>query len=654
MLSYFKLDWNRDLAIAVAMAVISLIISVVLLSGILVTLKPLAGDEPHYLVVTNSIITDGDLDLTDDYNSEQCWRDFYNGTLGPHYAPGLNGKYSTRPAGLSYYLVPWYFIGKITGTIPFWSRLGMAVLFALFLMQLYLLLRDLDISLRASPAATAVSALSIPLLFYSYSIFPEIPAALLCIVSVRLLLGWDQRTLLHPLLAGAALSLLPWLGVKYGVLSVVFGIGILIFIITSRAPLFRSCGYFLLVPVLSLALLLLYLWNIYGVLSPEAIYTGVGDGAKTTGGFNMQAYGEHTGNRIGSFFRVMLLYLFDQRDGLLFYSPFYLLGITGLLMLQGKKPFARTMLLAFAGFWCAYALSAWYSGYAPSARPLVSVLWILVLGLAWIFERLNTDSVRLIAIVTIAFSLAFAMIHMAENHLMYHVIDFATQEHGNNLLTSIAAPFDLASFFPNLVSPNDIHPLPTILCITVAVALGVVIWRGALAANKKPSQVFSIGALLAAGLPVLLVLVASQFAIFIAPEDMQGQGGTRLVFRDANTYGYEPVQYRQETYHGFWQQGGTTAQIYVVSGLRPESYTLLVHSRVPQDVTINTPSGSHTISFESPAWKEFSLPGESALNWTNRALLPLNIITQSGFRPSDEGKADTRYLGARIAIYTSP
>src|SRR6185436_13638812 len=42
------------------------------------------GDEPHYLMVADSILRDHDVSLQDDYAAGR-YRDFFSGTLEPHY-----------------------------------------------------------------------------------------------------------------------------------------------------------------------------------------------------------------------------------------------------------------------------------------------------------------------------------------------------------------------------------------------------------------------------------------------------------------------------------------------------------------------------------------------------------------------------------------
>src|SRR6187401_3478505 len=69
-----------------------------------------SGDEPHYLMVAESLVSDGDLDVANNYrNGDGRW--FGNETLesGPHAHAALDGRvWSTHDIGLPIVLVPVY------------------------------------------------------------------------------------------------------------------------------------------------------------------------------------------------------------------------------------------------------------------------------------------------------------------------------------------------------------------------------------------------------------------------------------------------------------------------------------------------------------------------------------------------------------------
>lgn len=142
----------------------------------------LAGDEPHYVLLSQSLVRDHDLDVADEYSA----------------APGLatgaqvfdargDGRLrSIRQPGLPLLLAP---IRALTdsGTA---LRLLMVLLTAVLAHQSFRLLEELGLARRRRLAwlAWAGCFLTLPMLLYSSQIYPEVPAALLAVVGVRALL----------------------------------------------------------------------------------------------------------------------------------------------------------------------------------------------------------------------------------------------------------------------------------------------------------------------------------------------------------------------------------------------------------------------------------------------------------------------------------
>ena len=74
------------------------------------------GDEPHFLLMTQSLLSDDDLDLTDEL-AEREYAGFYAGRLDPHTSPASppGRLYSVHSPGLSALLLPAYAIGGYAG-----------------------------------------------------------------------------------------------------------------------------------------------------------------------------------------------------------------------------------------------------------------------------------------------------------------------------------------------------------------------------------------------------------------------------------------------------------------------------------------------------------------------------------------------------------
>ena len=105
------------------------------------------GDEPHYLVMAQSLWSDGDLDLRDEFARRE-YAPFFAGTLQPHTSPrSPAGRiYSVHTPGLAALLLPAYALGGYTG-----ARLFMSALAALTAVLVYRLVRDASVD----PAAAA-------------------------------------------------------------------------------------------------------------------------------------------------------------------------------------------------------------------------------------------------------------------------------------------------------------------------------------------------------------------------------------------------------------------------------------------------------------------------------------------------------------------
>jgi hypothetical protein len=653
--------WTEPRRDALWTGAISFLFALLLISQVICPLKGLTGDEPHYLMVAHSLVSDGDLNLRDDYVEEQAWRAFYTGqTLPPHYAPGLNGFYSTRMIGLGVYLAPFYLAGTVAGNVVFWARLGVALLYCLLMANIYLLCRQIELQRDVSIAAWLFGAFSVPLAFYSYSIYPEIPVALLSVLALRMMITWDGASLRQPFLIGLCLALMPWLGVKYAAIVVALAVTFIVLLVRKRAAVLRPIAAFLAVPLLAAVCFALFLYLLYGVVNPAVIYTGVGENAKALGGVNLQAIRGAEGfpPPLGDYLRVSLMYFFDQRDGILFYSPVYLFGIAGLIMLVGRRlPAAGSMLSVFVVYWVVYALSGWSSGHAPAGRPMAAVIWVLVVGMAAAYERARSKLTIGIRVVLSSFTLAFFAILVANNDLIYHVLLGHTEAQGNNLLASIPGAFDFSLLFPNLFNPNDIHPIPTVLFIALAVTIVLVLLRsGGQEGTEKQLKPGPLLVLLCAGIPLLLMGAALVSAELIPDEELQGGGAIRIAFRDVNTYGFEPVD--AEGPIGFWVMGGKTARVDLICAKRPEKLHIDLHSRVAQTVELLVEGTLFKVEFERPRWQRVDIPGTAAVPWKGRILYRITVASPSGSRPSssgegEAGKADTRFLGCRVAISTS-
>ena len=314
------------------------------------------GDEPHYLIVAQSLILDGDVAVGNDFAAGR-YRTYHEAPLEPHYL--VRGKggviYSLHAIGLSALLVPAFLAGGYGAASNF-----MALLCVLLVAQVRSLLRAV-VPPEAAEAAAWLVAFSPPLLSYAGLIFTEVPAAL-CVATVLRLVVSPKRPSAASLGAAAfALAFLPWLHFRYALLSAILAAAVLL---SHRRRLLwittAAAGAF------SLAAIMLYHERLYGFWNPAWVF------------------GRHPRFALASMFEGVPGLLLDQEFGLLIYAPALALVPLGIASLwRRERPTASTSTaLIAAALLSAGAWTMWRGGFNPPARLLVPVLPAMALGLA--------------------------------------------------------------------------------------------------------------------------------------------------------------------------------------------------------------------------------------------------------------------------------
>ena len=99
-----------------------------------------SGDEPHYLLITHSLLKDGDFKVANNYVNNDYSAYMPEGVkLGAHINTESDGHAIHSP-GISIFLLPFYALGLLIskGAVFFSVRFGMSVFGALLGIQLFL------------------------------------------------------------------------------------------------------------------------------------------------------------------------------------------------------------------------------------------------------------------------------------------------------------------------------------------------------------------------------------------------------------------------------------------------------------------------------------------------------------------------------------
>lgn len=318
----------------------------------------LSGDEPHYLLITYSLLNDFDLEVQNNYGAED-YRSFYEGKIEPRLAAGT--PYSVHGIGVPLLLAPGFAAFGLFGVL-----LTEASISALLLHAIYRASLQITASPSASLAAVAGFGLTSPALFLSVSAYPELPAALVAaLVVVRLLepeppgafaaFGWTL-----------AIGALPFFHVKFLPLA-----GLLIAAFTYQFGRRResSLAWLSAGAAVSVASFLLVTFLTMGSFDPTASYG------------RQRIFLDRVPLGIAGL-------LFDQEFGLLLHAPIYLLGFAGIVTLFRRKALLGALsLLAFLSVAIPGAAHPlWSGGTSPPARFLFPALPLIMIAAAALLE----------------------------------------------------------------------------------------------------------------------------------------------------------------------------------------------------------------------------------------------------------------------------
>jgi hypothetical protein len=336
-----------------------------------------SGDEPHYLMVAQSLLSDGDLDLRNNYRDDQG-RLFGAGGLQPelHARPALDGRLlPVHDIGLPILLLPAYAAARGLASLAPPATLAsfrmsqglfayslvslvIAALFALSAVVTSAALGQQGVPNRAAALAVLSVWLTAPLLSNSFLVFPEAIAlavtawTVYACASVR-----SSRWRVWEWLLVATLGALPWVHRKYAV----YACALLAVTLWKRRgnPEQRARIAAVLalyaIPQAALAWWTYQHWgNLAGPIALDRLpFSG-----------DALAHG-----LLGTFF--------DRENGLLWWAPAYAV-IPAVWWMSGKEALpwlAPAIALVLPGA----AHDQWWGGFSPAARFLVPLAPVVCL-----------------------------------------------------------------------------------------------------------------------------------------------------------------------------------------------------------------------------------------------------------------------------------
>ena len=355
------------------------------------------GDEPHYLVITQSLLKDADLRIENNHATHD-YAVYFGGEIRPDYlVRGRDGAiYSIHAPGVSAVVLPAFALFGFRG-----AQATMILLFALAGALMWRTAWRLTGETSAAWFAWAAVAGSTTMAVLSFMIFPETPGACAVAAGVWLLVSHRDASNRAIVAVSAALAALPWLHTRFSVLAGALGIALLATLLSdgtrSTAERRRRSGLFLLVPAVSAMAWLWMFHVIYGTFDPRAPY-----------GPNPEIRSWIWGAVTGLFV--------DQQFGLLTYAPVLFVAFIGSLIAAPRQ--WRVLGVLCAGVVLVYSIAVasywmWWAGVpALPARFLTAALPLLAVPLAIAWAR-STAAARTMFLALLAVSLGITVLVLA-------------------------------------------------------------------------------------------------------------------------------------------------------------------------------------------------------------------------------------------------
>jgi len=436
-----------------------------------------SGDEPHYLLITHSLLKDGDFDLANNYAQNDYTRYMPAGaTIRAHVVPGTKpgALYSFHSPGLSFLLLPFYALGLWLGksALLFLPRFGMSLFGALLGVQMYLFARQEWKRDRLAVGLWILFSFTSPIFFYSIHVYSEIVAAFVSLLIFRLFRFSPTLSKKSLLLCGFLLSSLIWFhALKYYFLLAPFFLYALWVIIKKHKPRW-NLAYFLALPAVNFILYFGFQYSLFGSLNPTSISVqGAMDGQESLSFLKLLLTGIPFRYRLDT----LAGFFLDQRDGLLLYAPIYFFAFLGLIEMSRRRGKDVWLLLFLtAPYVLSWALLAQRTSYAPQARPFALVGWALAIFLGYFLVHNFKKVFYYLFNFSLAVSLLIVWLLCQNPFALYQPTTVGQTERGGDLFYALShLHFYLPNILPSFIKvaewrwpPNFIWPV--ILLVFIA------------------------------------------------------------------------------------------------------------------------------------------------------------------------------------------
>ncbi|HEY4035365.1 MAG TPA: hypothetical protein VGL94_15515 [Ktedonobacteraceae bacterium] len=389
-----------------------------------------SGDEPHYLLISETLIKYHSLDVMKAYQHRD-YLSFYPGLLTPHIVR-VQGRVLPLHdvGGPILWLIPFFLFGRL-GAVWF-----MAAISVLIVLNIYKLLLAMEIQQCIAFNVSLALALASPLCIYAHLNFIEPIAALVCVYVLRKFIERNVH-ISTLLMSSILLGLLPWTHVRFVLIEAPLFF-MMLWRLYQQYRLHKIVYY--VAYILPIALLTLGLevfsWLFMGSFNPAI----------------NQVAGHNVIFEVWPF-KALFGLLFDQDHGLLICFPLSALLLVGLVLSAKKRylTYNLSMLLISVPYVIGFTtFHDWYGGWSPPARYVFVLLPVWSFYLAFALQQINGRFVKRFACIAFWWGVVYNFLSVLPS---YH--GFNDEIGRNNVLSFLhIGTFYLTDLWPSVRYPS--------------------------------------------------------------------------------------------------------------------------------------------------------------------------------------------------------
>jgi hypothetical protein len=369
-----------------------------------------AGDEPHYLIITQSLLEDGDLRIENNH-ARGDYRAYFQGELPkPDYRRlGRDRQiYSIHAPGLPALVAPAFAAAGYPGVVVF-----LVLLASLGSALAWRLASVVTGGTDAAWFGWAAVTLPVTAIFHSFTVYPDGPGGVIGLTGVWALLRAEREAetgaeQMGPWwLHGAALALLPWLHTRFALVAGCLGSLVLLRLAATRNAAGKAVA-FLAIPAVSALCWVGYFIAIYGTPDPSVPYANEAGSASFI-----------PGGLAGLFF--------DQRFGVLAHAPvlaFAVIGLGAMLADRARRRLGLELLFVLIPYLLAVThFAMWWGGASAPGRFFVPMLPMMAIPSAVCWTSIRHRATRVAAIGSLALTVfaSCALVFVGDGRLAYNV-----------------------------------------------------------------------------------------------------------------------------------------------------------------------------------------------------------------------------------------